>query len=141
MITTPIKQWRRQKETASLIGKTGKILHWTMIRVPSKSFTREAPYPVVIVELEDKTRMIGQLVDWEQNDLVSHRKVIAVLRKLPNENPESIISYHIKFKPIPVASLSFMFTGLDYDLYRAEEVDKKSLVYIQDALRQVRKKR
>ncbi|HSW88456.1 MAG TPA: OB-fold domain-containing protein [Candidatus Saccharimonadales bacterium] len=107
MITTPVKQWRRQKEVASLIGKEGKLLQWTIIRTPSKSFAKESPYPVVIVELEDlpagrqaKKRMIGQLVDWEEKDLVPNRKVIAVLRRLPIENKEDIISYHIKFKPV-----------------------------------------
>src|SRR5579859_481062 len=99
MITTPVKQWRRQKDVASFIGKTGKILHWTIIRTPAKSFMKEAPYPVVIIEMDDKKRMIGQLVDWEAKDLVYDRKVIAILRRLPTENQEHIISYHIKFKP------------------------------------------
>ena len=100
MITTPVKQWRRQKNVTSLIGKKGKILQWTIIRTPAKSFGKEAPYPVVIVEMEDKKRMIGQLVDWEEKDLKKNKKVIAVLRRLPVENNENIISYHIKFKPI-----------------------------------------
>ena len=38
MITSPVKLWRRQKSASSLIGKKGKILHWTIIRVPAKSF-------------------------------------------------------------------------------------------------------
>ena len=99
MITTPVKLWRRQKNVAELIGITGKILHWTIIRVPAKTFMNEAPYPVVIVELSNKQRMIGQLVDWENADLKKGRKVIAVLRKLFTADPESIIAYTIKFKP------------------------------------------
>ena len=81
MITTPVKLWRRQKAVAAHIGRVGKILHWTIIRVPAKAFHHEAPYPVVIVELEKGERMIGQLVDWEEKDLVKGRKVIAVLRR------------------------------------------------------------
>ncbi|HSW97138.1 MAG TPA: OB-fold domain-containing protein [Candidatus Saccharimonadales bacterium] len=100
MITTPVKQWRRQKNVASLIGKEGKLLQWTIIRTPAKSFAKESPYPVIIVEMEDKKRMIGQLVDWEEKDLIPNRNVIAVLRRLPIENNEDIISYHIKFKPV-----------------------------------------
>lgn len=107
MITTPVKQWRRQKAISALIGKPGKILQWTIIRTPAKSFGKESPYPVVIVEMEDlpgdrqvKKRMIGQLVDWEEKDLKTNRKVMAVLRKLPIENKETIIAYHIKFKPV-----------------------------------------
>lgn len=100
MITTPVKQWRRQKHVSSLIGKTGKILQWTIIRTPAKSFGKAAPYPIIIVEMENNKRMIGQLVDWEEKDLQQNKKVIAVLRRLPAENNENIISYLIKFKPI-----------------------------------------
>lgn len=99
MITTPVKQWRRQKHVASLIGKKGRILQWTIIRTPAKFFGKEAPYPVVIVEMDNNKKMIGQLVDWEEKDLVKDKKVVAVLRRLPVENNENIISYHIKFKP------------------------------------------
>lgn len=100
MISTPVKLWRRQENVGLIIGKRGKILNWTIIRVPAKAFAKEAPYPVVIVELEDKERMIGQLVDWEEKDLKKGKKVIAVLRKSYPVDRESIISYNIKFKPI-----------------------------------------
>lgn len=99
MITTPVKLWRRQGNVGLIIGKWGKILNWTIIRVPAKAFAKEAPYPVVIVELEDKEKMIGQLVDWEESDLKKGKKVIAVLRKSYPVDRESIISYNIKFKP------------------------------------------
>ena len=100
MITTPVKLWRRQKKVASLIGKKGVILQWTIIRTPTKVFLKEAPYPVVIVQFADEKKTIGQLVDWQEEDLVKGRKVVAVLRKLFPENAESVIPYAIKFKPI-----------------------------------------
>ncbi len=99
MKTTPVKIWRRQKKVASLIGARGEMLLWTIIRVPEKSFVNEAPYPVVIVRLENGKKMIGQLVDWEQKDLKEGGKVVAVLRKTTPENSESVIPYAIKFKP------------------------------------------
>lgn len=99
MITTPVKLWRRQKQVASLIGKTGTLLQWTTIRVPAKTFVKEAPYPVVIVKMDTNEKMIGQLVDWQPADLTKGRKVIAVLRKTFLQDSESIIAYTIKFKP------------------------------------------
>ena len=69
MITSPVKLWRRQKNTSSFIGKKGKILLWTMIRTPGKSFVDQAPYPVVIVKIHNGENMIGQLVDWQEKDL------------------------------------------------------------------------
>ena len=44
--------------------------------------------------------MVGQLVDWQQKDLVGGREVIAVLRRLRTEEKEDVIYYHIKFKPL-----------------------------------------
>ena len=100
MITTPVKLWRRQKKTASLIGTTGIVLQWTIIRIPPKSFAMEAPYPIVIVQTDNGSKMIGQLVDWAPTDLVKGRKVTAVLRRLFPEDAESVIAYTIKFKPL-----------------------------------------
>lgn len=40
---------------------------------------------------------------------------------------------------IPASSISFVFTGLDYDLYKAEKEDVKMLPKIQKALTGVRK--
>lgn len=100
MITSPVKLWRRQKNTSSLIGKKGKILQWTTIRVPAKSFIDQAPYPVVIVKMQNGENMIGQLVDWREKDLVAGKEVVSVLRRLRTENKEDVIYYNIKFKPL-----------------------------------------
>jgi uncharacterized OB-fold protein len=100
MKTSPVKLWRRQGNTVASIGKTGKILLWTIIRVPAKSFTDQAPYPVVIVKMDNGKNMVGQLVDWQEEDLVAGQKVRAVLRRLKTEGQEDAIYYHIKFKPI-----------------------------------------
>ncbi len=100
MITSPVKLWRRQKNTSALIGKKGKILNWTIIRIPARSFVDQAPYPVVIVKMENGENMIGQLVDWQEKDLKIGKEVISVLRRLKTEEKEDIIYYNIKFKPL-----------------------------------------
>ena len=98
--TSPVKLWRRHKNVSGLIGKKGKILLWTIIRVPARSFVDQAPYPVVIVKMQNGENMIGQLVDWEKNDLKVGREVVCVLRRLSTEEKESVIYYNIKFKPL-----------------------------------------
>lgn len=40
---------------------------------------------------------------------------------------------------IPIQSISFAFTGLDFDLYQAEKEDEKNLSHVQSALKVVRK--
>lgn len=39
---------------------------------------------------------------------------------------------------IPASSLSFVFTGLDYDLIRAQESDEKILPGVQEAVKKAR---
>ena len=41
---------------------------------------------------------------------------------------------------IPQSSLSFIFTGLDNDLYQAEQIDLKNIKVIQQELKTARKK-
>ena len=100
MVTSPVKLWRRQKNASALIGRKGKILQWTIIRVPARSFVDQAPYPVVVVNLQNGENMIGQLVDWQKEDLKAGREVVCVLRKLNTEEKEDVIYYNIKFKPL-----------------------------------------
>lgn len=100
MITTPVKIWRRGKKISSHIGKKGVIVQWTIVRVPPKNFADQAPYPVVIVKLENNEVLTGQLVDWNDQDLKAGRKVIAVMRRIVFEDTDTVISYGIKFKPL-----------------------------------------
>lgn len=97
---SPVKIWRRQKEIRKMLGKKGRILAWTNIHTAGADFKKYAPYPVVLVEFENKERVYGQLVDWEKKDLGIGRKVISVLRKVRMPSKEGIITYGIKFKPV-----------------------------------------
>lgn len=40
---------------------------------------------------------------------------------------------------IPATSLSFLFTGLDYDVYQAEQQDKRQLETVQKEIKKARK--
>lgn len=98
---SPVKVWRRQKEIRKILGKKGKILTWTKIQVASADFKKQAPYPVILVELSDNQRVFGQLVDYEDKDLKIGNTVVAVLRRLRKTDDEGVIPYGIKFKPLP----------------------------------------
>lgn len=100
MITTPVKLWRRGKELPLHIGRMGEVVQWTMIRIPPKAFMDQAPYPVVIVKLENGEMKVGQMVDWEEKHLRSGQKVVAVMRKIVHdEDTSTVIHYGIKFRP------------------------------------------
>lgn len=97
---SPVKIWRRQKVIKKLLGKTGKIISWTMIMVPSADFKEYAPYPVVLVEFSDSKKAFGQLVDYHKEDLFVGKKVMCILRKVRKPTDDGVIAYGLKFKPL-----------------------------------------
>ncbi len=97
---SPVKIWRRQKYIRDLLGEKGHILTWTKIVVAGTYYKRYAPYPVVLVELENGKKIYGQLVDYIDSDLKIGKKVISILRKVRQPTEEGIIAYGIKFKPL-----------------------------------------
>lgn len=97
---SPIKIWRRQKEIRKILGRKGKIVVWTKIYTPGSDFKKYAPYPVVLVELESKEKIYGQLVDYRDSDLKTGREVVSILRKVRSSTDEGVIAYGVKFKPL-----------------------------------------
>ena len=97
---SPVKIWRNQKRIASLLGKTGKILTWTIVRVPPGDFMDQAPYPVVLIELEDATRLTCQLVDYDANHIAFGQRVVTVIRRTMQPDLDGVIPYGIKAKPL-----------------------------------------
>jgi len=96
---SPVKIWRRQKEIRKILGKTGAIITWTKVLIAGRGFKKYAPYPVVLVRFDSKTKAYGQLVDWDEDDLAIGKKVKGVLRKVREGSDEGIIAYGLKFKP------------------------------------------
>jgi len=96
-----IKIWRRQRTVKKLLGRKGTILSWTMIYVAGHKYSSQAPYPVLLVELENGERVYGQLVDYREADLAIGSKVFSVLRKIREGNDEDVIAYGMKFRPAP----------------------------------------
>lgn len=97
---SPVKIWRRQKEIRKYLDKEGKIISWTKIFITGAGFKKYAPYPVVMVDLNGGIKTYGQLVDWEEKDLVIGKKVKAILRKVREGTADGVIAYGLKFRPI-----------------------------------------
>jgi uncharacterized OB-fold protein len=104
---SPVKIWRNQKYIAKMLGREGKVVSWTVVRVPPGGFSSLAPYPVVIVDLTagkagliDGGRIMAQLVDWTDEDLIVGRRVKVVVRRICEPTTEGVIPYGIKVKPV-----------------------------------------
>ncbi len=97
---SPVKIWRNQKKVAALLGKEGKIISWTIVRVPPAEFSDQAPYPVVIVALSGGGRIMAQLVDPTEEKSRIGMKVVTVIRRVTHPDPDGVIPYGIKVKPL-----------------------------------------
>ena len=83
-----------------MLGRTGKIISWTIVRVPPADFSDQAPYPVVLVEFDGGGRVTAQLVDWDTKHLSVGQKIITIVRRIIKPNTEGVIPYGIKVKPL-----------------------------------------
>lgn len=97
---SPVKIWRNQKKITSLLGQTGTIISWTIVRVPTADFTDQAPFPVALIDLKDGRRIISQVVDCEIGEIAVGKKVRTLLRRVMKPSEEGIIPYGIKVKII-----------------------------------------
>ncbi|MDH7513401.1 MAG: Zn-ribbon domain-containing OB-fold protein [Clostridiales bacterium] len=88
----------REFETITL-ADAGKILTYTIIRVPPQPFVDQAPYAMGIVELDDGVRLTGQIVDCDFEELKIGRRVKIEFRKIFQEGESGVIYYGYKFVP------------------------------------------
>lgn len=83
-----------------MIGKTGVIVAWTIVRVPPADFGEQAPYPVVLVRLDGGISIAAQLVDYDAPQLREGQTVVTVVRRTIQSQADGVIPYGIKVKPI-----------------------------------------
>lgn len=99
-MTSPVKIWRNQKKITSLIGREGKVISWTLVRVPPAGFEDQAPYPVALVRLKDGKAITVQVVDCVVKDLKFGQRVVTLVRRTVRAENGDIIPYGIKVRPI-----------------------------------------
>ena len=93
----PQCQNREFEETK--LAEEGKVLTFTVIRVPPRQFVDQAPYAVGIVELDDGVKLTGQIVDCDFEDLKIGKRVKIEFRKIFDEGEAGILCYGYKFVP------------------------------------------
>jgi len=84
---------------AVVLADAGKIVTYTIIRVPPHPFSDQAPYAVGIVELDDGVRVTGQIVDCSFEELKIGQRVKIEFRKVSQEGDAGVIYYGYKFVP------------------------------------------
>lgn len=81
------------------LAETGKILTYTIIRVPPHQFADQAPYAVAIVELADGVKVMGQVVDCDFDKIKTGLKVKFEFRKIYADGEAGVLYYGYKFVP------------------------------------------
>jgi len=81
------------------LAESGKIITFTIIRVPPQQFVDQAPYAVGIVELDDGVKLTGQIVDCNFEEMKIGKRVKIEFRKIFDEGEAGIICYGYKFVP------------------------------------------
>jgi len=89
---------RKGKMEDSEMPRTGRIESWTEVFVGPTGFENETPYFLAIIELENKAKILSQIVDSPRDKIKIGSKVKKVFRKIADEHAEGVISYGYKFK-------------------------------------------
>ena len=91
---------RKGKLVAQKMPKNGKIVSFTELSAGPAGFENEVPYFIAIIELENKARLLTQIVDSEKEKIKIGTKVEKVFRKISDIDPEGPIAYGYKFKVV-----------------------------------------
>ena len=82
-------------ETVNL-SREGKILTFTIIRVGLDKFSKETPYVVAIIELNDGVRLTAQVTDCDVDKVEIDAKVKMIFRKIQDEGKSGLHCYGYK---------------------------------------------
>ena len=83
-----------------VLKRTGKVLTYTVIRVPPSQFRDEAPYAVGIVELDGGGRITTQIVDCDFDKIKIGMVVKMEFRRIQAEGEAGVIGYGYKCVPV-----------------------------------------
>ena len=93
MKVSPAKYWRENKKWSDLIGKAGKVIFATEIKVSSPELQEYLPYSFAIVEVDGKKY---EFMGEKGAKLKRGDKVELALRKNMSVEKSSLINYGIK---------------------------------------------
>ena len=82
------------------LQRGGKLLTYTIIRVPPSQFTDQSPYAMGVVELDRGVKILSQIVDCELDKLEIGQRMRIEFRKIYSEGEAGIICYGYKCVPV-----------------------------------------
>jgi uncharacterized OB-fold protein len=83
-----------------VLSRNGKVLTYTIIRVPPSQFKDEAPYAMGVVELEGGGRLTAQIVDCDFDKIRIGMPIKLEFRRIQAEGEAGVIGYGYKCVPV-----------------------------------------
>lgn len=93
---TVCRKCRARKFELTKLRKEGTVLTFTIIRVGADRFSKQTPYAVAIVELDDGVRITTQIADTDPEKLQIGQRVRLVFRKIQEDGKAGILCYGYK---------------------------------------------
>ncbi|MFH1017631.1 MAG: Zn-ribbon domain-containing OB-fold protein [Pseudomonadota bacterium] len=87
---------RGEKFSTKTMRRTGKILTWTIIRVPPGPFKDQTPYALAVVEMDDGPRVTTQIADWREGEFQIGQRVQLEFRRITQDGAGGVINYGFK---------------------------------------------
>ncbi len=78
------------------LSDEGTLITFTVVRVASDKFSKETPFPVGIIELNDGVRVTAQIADADIDELKIGQKLKLVFRKVQEDGRAGILCYGYK---------------------------------------------
>jgi len=89
---------RKGRLVPESMPRQGRIITWTEVFSGPVGFEHETPYFIAIVELENRARLLTQIVDSGKEKIKIGARVEKVFRKISDTDHEGPIAYGYKFK-------------------------------------------
>ncbi|TAK60240.1 MAG: Zn-ribbon domain-containing OB-fold protein [Bacteroidetes bacterium] len=78
------------------LSDVGTLQTFTIIRVASDKFSKETPFAIGIIELENGVKLTAQIADVEPEELTVGKKVRLTFRKIQEDGKAGILCYGYK---------------------------------------------
>lgn len=83
-----------------VLPRTGKVVSFTIVRVPPAGFTEQTPLPIALVELDNGVRLMVQIGDVEDPDTVEIGMPVRLeFRRVSWDGEAGVIFYGHKAVP------------------------------------------
>jgi len=93
------RRCRSKEFSETELPRSGRLLAYTVVRSPPRGFSDLSPYAIGLIELDDGTKILSQLTDFQEDELKEEIRVEAVFRRIRVNGEQGIIEYGYKFRP------------------------------------------